>query len=318
MYKALIALFALTLSTNAYADDVSSIQYFEHRGKVEVSTQGKRTSATTPFAIASVGKTMTSVALLRLVSNGQLGLDDMANSLLATDIVAGLGGLNGVTIRQLLNMTSGLPDYFTGDYIDDATTDPANVQNPQTALSYAYGERAGFTPGRGFEYSNTNYVLAGLILEKISGLSYADIIDQEIFKPARMTQSFVFGSVPLPPDFPFGHEDAQHERSYYQFQGFGDGGVISTAEDVARFYKALFIQKNLISPTLMSELTRDARNEGYGLGIEIDGAVYGHSGGDLGFSSDVRIDTISGAIAITLIAQSDADTSWTDIVLLSR
>jgi len=254
---------------------------------------------------------MTSVAILRLVADGVLSLDKSPRNWLNQETVSGLGGLGGVTLRHLLNMTSSLPDYLTDDYIEDALADPNGVQNPRTALSYAYGERPLFLPGNEFDYSNTNYVLLGMILETATGLSYADAMQRHVFAPAEMTNSFVFGSVALPANFPSGHEDGQHFREYYEAQGFGDGGVISTAPDVAKFYHALFIAENLLTPLMMKEFKRDALGVGYGMGIEIEDGIYGHSGGDLGFSTDVRLEIETGAIAIILIAKGDADTTWT-------
>jgi D-alanyl-D-alanine carboxypeptidase len=318
MLRIFSALVFAMLPITAYADSARAIQYFEHRGKIDVVTHGAQVSPSTPFAIASIGKTMTSVAILRLVARGKIGLDDEVRNWLPARIVSGFGGMRGIRLRHLLNMTSGLPDYLTDDYIDDAAADLGHVQNPRTALSYAFGEDALFQPGEDFDYSNTNYVLAGLILEKASGRRYRDVIRREVFLPAGMTQSFVFGSQALPANFPFGHEAGRHERAYYQHQGFGDGGVISTARDIAMFYRALFIEHSLITPAMMNEMIRDPFDENYGLGIDVDGNIFGHSGGDTGFSSDARINVKTGAIAIMLIAKANADTSWTEDVIRRR
>ncbi|MFK8077278.1 MAG: serine hydrolase domain-containing protein [Granulosicoccus sp.] len=315
MYKALIGFTLLGFSFCVCANEIASVQYFEHKGFTESSAIGEGVNADTPFAIASVGKTMTSVALLRLVERGKLTLDDDATNWLPVSVVSGFSGLNGVTVRHLLAMTSGLPDYYVDDYIVDAMDDPDSVQTPLAALRYAYDEDVLFEPGVEFDYSNTNYVLAGLIAEAASGLSYAALMQQEVFAPAGMKLSFVFGSQPLPSDFPNGHEGGVHERTYYEYQGFGDGGVISTANDLAAFYRALFVEDTLLSSELMEDFTYDETGAGYGLGIEVGDTVFGHSGGDIGFSSDVRIDTSTGAIAIYFKAASGADLSWTADVL---
>lgn len=318
MLKTLAAIFLISLVTPGIADDISAVLYFEHKGKVEVSTQGSNITKDTPFAIASIGKTITSVAVLRLVSKGKIELDDPIRDWVSDDLADSLGGLDGISLRHLLNMTSGLPDYLTDDYVDDVLDEPAAQRTAETALSYAFDEDTEFDPGDGFDYSNTNYVLAGIILEQASGLSYSDVIAQEVFAPAGMKNSFVFGSKSLPEDFPFGHEGGEHHRAYYQAQGFGDGGVISTAADLARFYKALFETQTLLSTPMMRELMRDPLGEGYGLGIDLDDPIYGHAGGDIGFSSDVRMNIATGAIAIYLVAKADADTSWPGKTLLNR
>ncbi|OED36587.1 hypothetical protein AB833_26690 [Chromatiales bacterium (ex Bugula neritina AB1)] len=146
-------------------------------------------------------------------------------------------------------------------------------------------------------------------------MSFVSVIEHEIFNPSGMEHSFVFGFKSLPDDFPNGHEAGEHQRDYYKNQGFGDGGVISTAADVARFYRALFVKKTLLSAMLMEDFTDDHLTSNYGLGVEFNGPILGHSGGDLGFSSEARIDTRNGAIAVYFISQADANMSWTEEVL---
>lgn len=310
MLKILASFCIICSATDAIADPVASVRYFESNGQAQMSLTGGATERT-PFTLASVGKTMTSVAILRLVADRKLSLDGRASRWIDDDIAKGLGGLDDISLRHLLTMTSGLPDYLTDDYVSDAVADPATVQNQKTALSYAFDQDRLFDPGTEFDYSNTNYVLLGLILEDVTGLSYAQVLERQIFRPAGMARSFVFGSSRLPPDFPNGHEGSRHVRSYYKGNGFGDGGVISTVGDVAKFYKALFADRSLLPRGLMGELTRDQFAEGYGMGLEIESGIVGHSGGDLGFSSDVRMEVGSGDIAIILVAHSDADTDWT-------
>lgn len=291
----------------ASAGDVPQIRYLDRPSGVMVQTEAA--TQDTAFAIASVGKTMTAVASLRRVDRGRLGLEDKAAAWIAPDIVQGFGGLNGITLRHLLTMTSGIPDYYTEDYLEDALDDPDRIQRADIALSYAFGEPQLFEPGTDFDYSNTNYVLLGLILEAETGKSYAGAMQQEVFAPAGMTNSFVFGSRPLP----IGFADVPDEvRRYYQGAGFGDGGVIATAADVAQFYRTLFIDQTLLPSDLLVALTTDPLGVGYGMGIELDAATIGHSGGDLGFTSDVRLHRPTGMIAIELVADEDAETGWTE------
>ncbi|GGD29850.1 serine hydrolase domain-containing protein [Sinisalibacter lacisalsi] len=304
------AVLALLLPVLAHADEIASVQYLEADGTVSIAVEGGA-SPDTPFAIASIGKTMTAVAVLRLVADGKLTLDGGFTAHLPDEVLSGLPELSDVTLRHLLTMTSGLPDYLDDAYIEDALEDPGAVQNPLTALSYAYGETQLFPPGQGFDYSNTNYVLLGLILEEVTGATYAAAMDRLVIGPAGMTGSFVFGSAPLPDSIPNGHEDGKHYRAYYMSQGFGDGGVIASANDLARFYHALFLERSLLPRAMMREFLHDPHDEGYGMGIEVDDEIVGHSGGDLGFSSDVRLDLDSGALAIMLSASADADTDWT-------
>lgn len=302
---------AFLLPSNALADPIQSVRYLVDGNSVEASTTGHKTTKDTPFAIASIGKTMTAVAVLRLADRNLISLDALASRWLPVETSSGLGGLEGVSVRHLLTMTSGLADYLSDEYVDDALDDPDQVQNALTALTYAYGEPHVFNVGAGFDYSNTNYVLLGVILERATGNAYADVIEAEVFAPSGMSDSFVFGSTDLPANFPNGHEDGQHYRDYYQSQGFGDGGVISTAPDLAAFYKALFIDQSLLTDASLQDMLTDPIGEGYGMGIEIEEGLIGHSGGDLGFASDVRMDPDVGSIAIIFSADADADANWT-------
>ncbi len=297
---------ALTMAHPARAGGVPTVRHLD--GPAGVRTLETGAHPDTHFAIASVGKTMTAVAVLRRVAGGDLRLDAPVTRWIGPDLAEGFDGLPGITLRHLLTMRSGLPDYYTDDYLDDVLDNPA-LQTPQTALSYAHGDALLFGPGTRFDYCNTNYVLLGLILEAETGLSYPQVMQREVFDPARMTDSFVFGSRPLPASFA---DVPRAVRAYYQNAGFGDGGVIATAQDVARFYHALFRDQSLLPPAMLSVMTMDAGDAGYGMGIELDGPILGHSGGDLGFSSDVRLHRPSGTIAVMLVAEEEADTFWTD------
>lgn len=314
MLKPLVTILALIAPCAALSDDVASLRYLKADGQTQITTTADATFST-PFAIASVGKTMTAVAILRLVDRGVLSLNDPANRHLPADIAQGLGGLDGVTLRHLLTMTSGLPDYLTDAYVDAVLDRPNGIQTHRDALRFAFGVGALFRVGTEFDYSNTNYVLAGAIAEAATGKSYSDIIQNEVFHPAAMQDAIVFGAAPLPHDFPSGHEDGEHYRDYYNATGLGDGGVIASAQDLANFYRALFVDRALLSDAMMAELLHDPMDVGYGMGIEMNGPVVGHAGGDLGFSSDVRLNTITGTLAILLIAQGNANTDWpSDIV----
>lgn len=104
-----LAFIVFLLPTLAEADDVATIRYLETSGATSITVDGPATLET-PFAIASIGKTMTSVAVLRLVAQGKLVLDDGVAANLPAKTLAGLPQLFDVTLRHLLTMTSGLPD----------------------------------------------------------------------------------------------------------------------------------------------------------------------------------------------------------------
>lgn len=306
-----IVVLHLSLAHSAFAHETAWIRYqFDRSPKFEASASN--ITPDTPFAIASVGKTITSVAILQEVEVGRLDLDREAQQWLPNEVVSGLGGMDDITLRHLLNMTSGLPDYYTDEYVEAIAEYGDEVRTPAIAASYAFDEEILFSPAEDFDYSNTNSLLLGMILENVSGKSYGEILQERIFTPAKMTNSFVFGTKNLPDAFPAGHEDGEHVREYYQGQGFGDGGVIASAADLQRFYHALFVEKTLLSEVSLEELLKDPLGVNYGMGIEVESEIYGHSGGDLGFASDIRFDAESGVTYIELIADGDADASWTE------
>lgn len=284
------------------------------RGRIH--PKGRATRPDDRFAVASVGKTVTAIAILQLVDRGTLGLNDPATQHLPSAVTRPLGGLKGVTIRHLLAMRSGLPDYYTGDYLSAVAAGQV-AQTPRGALRFAQGPVA--PPGRLFDYSNTNYVLLQMILERATGRSMADQF-RRIFEAAGMRKTFVFGARALPADFVTGVENyrgrgPEDVSNFYQGQGFGDGALISTAPDIIRLYHALFVQKRLLSRAMLFEMTQ-AGPEGYGLGIAVEhvpglGQVLGHSGADLGFVADARLVVSSGRIAVAVMAGPFGDAQVT-------
>ncbi len=292
------------------AAEPASIRYALSGGEELVKSSDPTITATTPFAIASVGKAFTAVAILRLAERGLLDLDGPATDVLPPSIVDAYPEVDGITLRQLLSMTSGLPDYYDEAFFDAAFADPDRMQTPEAAIAHVAGDPALFPPGTDYDYSNTNYVLLGLILEQVTGQPYHTVIAQEVLAPAGLSDSFVYGSRPLPADFAAGHPDRDDLRHYYSGEGLGDGGLISSARDVARFYTALFADDLLLSDAMQEEMLADPDGWAYGLGVEIEDGITGHSGGDFGYVSDVRMDLATGSVAVVLVADEDGDTDW--------
>jgi len=312
--------------------DEASVLYVLQGTETHVAVAGKlrpggrNARADDRFVLASVGKIFTAVAILQLAERGKLGIDDPVSNWIDPEIAASLA-LSGVTVRHLLTMTSGIEDYYTDDYLDEVLEEPA-AQTPVNALRYAEGPRL-FAPGTQFDYSNTNYLLLQLVLEQASGQSMAEYFQLNIFDAFGMEKTYVFGTRAHPDDFVAGYEDLgagpEDVSFYYLGQGFGDGGVISTAKEVAGFYRALFVRREVLSAQSLKMMLRDPLGEGYGMGVEaVDvpglGMVYGHSGADLGFSADVRLAVKSGDIAVALFASGEADGAVTEeaLALLSQ
>ncbi|MGR3485541.1 MAG: serine hydrolase domain-containing protein [Paracoccaceae bacterium] len=262
-----------------------------------------------PFVIASLGKAAVAVALIRLEARGALDLDDPVSMHVPAWADAAMDGLDDVTVAQLLTMTSGLPDYYDLAYLDAALADPARVQTPRGALGFApVGDRR--APGR-FDYSNTNYVLAQLVVERVTGAPLAEHLARDLFAPLGLTGTEGFGPTSAKPVA--GREDGFDRATiaaYYRHPGMGDGALISTARDQAEFWRALLVEQSLLDAAGMARLLPDPAGARYGMGIDL--APLGHSGGDLGYSADVRV--AGDRVAVILVARGGADPDAMDLL----
>ena len=143
--------------------------------------------ADTHFRIASVTKTMTAAVILQLAQEGKLSLDDPVSKYVP-DVPNG----DHITLAQLLEMRSGL--YSFTDAPELATSmddDPTKVWTPQELLDIAFAQPPNFAPGAEYEYSNTNYVLLGLIVEQLDGQPLATVFEERLFEPLGMTDTLL-------------------------------------------------------------------------------------------------------------------------------
>ena len=142
------------------------------------------------FLIASVSKTFTSVAVQKLAEDGKLSLDDPLDRWLPADLVAQIPNGHVITIRQLLDHTSGIADY------NETSINLAEYQDPDTPVPYQTGLFQGinasplYPPGTNYTYSNVNYILLTLIVDKASGVPYEDYATRTIFVPLGLNDTF--------------------------------------------------------------------------------------------------------------------------------
>lgn len=258
--------------------------------------------------IGSTTKTFVATVLLQLAGEGRLSLDDTVDTWLP-GLVRGHGNDgHRVTLRHLLQHTSGLPDYI-GDVVPDLSAAGYRVNRWTTYTSrqrvaLAMKHPPSFAPGRGWEYSNTNYVLAGLVIKAVTGHSWEHEVRARILRPLRLTRTLTPGNWPFLP--------GSHARNYQQFEPGGamtdttvaylpfdadaDGSMISTAADTNRFYTAL-VQGRLLAPAQLAEMQRTVEvpaDRGFppgtrdGLGLfwtplSCGGGYWGHSGDGFGY-----------------------------------
>ncbi|MGW7519435.1 serine hydrolase domain-containing protein [Streptomyces sp. NPDC054796] len=246
--------------------------------------------------IGSNTKTFTATVVLRLVDEGTVGLDAPV-----ADYLPGFGLDPRITVRMLLQHTSGVFN-FTGEYYDDGTFAagiPATTSGqewvdnrfktyrPEELVRLALSRPARFEPGTDWSYSNTNYVLARLLIEKVTGCSFAEEMRRLILGPLGLSGTVVPDTSPDVPE--------PHAHAYYRYEEADQqktvdvtrqnpswistgGDMISTTQDLHTFISALMGGK-LLSAPLLAEMCKPHPKAGYGLGVFVQDA--GGNGGTL-------------------------------------
>lgn len=211
-------------------------------------------SSVSLFSIASVSKPFTAVAVLKLVERGKLRLEDRLDSIFPELKGAAVAG---ITVSQLLSHTSGIEE-VVGKHLDR----PLISDDLKTAV---FASKAGE-----FQYSNSGYMVLKLVMEKITGQTYGQLLDSFIFRPARMTHSGLLRTGAAPQNLSLSYKTVESETpmaSAIPLEVFdGAGTVFSTTGDLVKFDKALRAKKLLNAATLavMSNGHTPSGNWGYG------------------------------------------------------
>jgi len=230
---------------------------------------GNTTGADQPFHVASVGKLFTATLIGRLVDEEKIGLDDPINLYLQQEVLDNLFVFEGVdhqdevTIRQLLSHTSGVADYFAKEdngLIETLYQTPDVFYTPMDLIHYTQeNQKAVFAPGDGYHYTDTGYILLGLIIESVTGKPFHENLHEVIFDPLKMEDTYLmFYSEPknsrqlITEAWINGHEVSRNRSVSIDWAG---GGVISTLKDLAIFIRALN-QGEIISIDTLNELTQ--------------------------------------------------------------
>jgi len=302
-------------------------------GVADLAT-GRALTLDTPFAIASASKTFLAAEVLLLVDAGLLSLDDAPARLLPTTLVAGAPIDPQITVRMLLDHTSGLGDYLTSRSLDEAVqADPLAVWTPAQSLAHV-GPTAG-KPGQGYHYANTNYVLLGMIVEQITGRTLAEEFRARFFDPLGLSSASYQGAEPPAVELPTAYryssvrldakpQDVTDGSDIRPFTSIttaagAAGSVAASARDLAHWARVLYGGR-VLPPDLLELMVGDAALTQtldppfpYGLGVQvftIDGRIsYGHSGRLVGARSVVRWFPDEG-IAIAIVTnESRFDTT---------
>jgi D-alanyl-D-alanine carboxypeptidase len=233
------------------------------------------------FRISSVTKPFTAAVVLRLVEQGNLRLDDSIARFLDPALVARLHVVDGVshgaeiTVRELLNHTSGIYDYASDEsWIGDVVSNPQRTWTPLGLVGEALARgKPYFLPGTGFHYSDTGYVLLGLITEKVTGRPLAEAYRRFIRGPLRLRHTYLEHWERAPAgEPPRAHQYLDRYDTWGwnpTFDTFGGGGLVSTAGDLTKFIRGLFAGKVFARrSTLATMRVRNPFSGDYALGIE--------------------------------------------------
>ncbi|MEV0611877.1 serine hydrolase domain-containing protein [Nonomuraea sp. NPDC050404] len=254
-------------------------------------TGGGKIPADSRYRVGSQTKQMVATVVLQLIGENKLGVDDKLSEVLPETAERDLVELaDQITVRQLLAHTSGIPNYLGGTGTPspfDFTTyyRPADLVKLSRALEREQ------EPGQAFSYSNTNYILLGMIIERLTGRTLADELDRRIFGPLDMSRSYLPTKPPEGIRGPHGHgyhpDEQGRLRDVDRLNAsvlWAAGGVVSTTRDISAFQSA-FARGDLLSAE-MRELRRSILGGGSpgadrpcaGSGLEISGATGGAPG----------------------------------------
>ena len=257
----------------------------------------------------SVGKTYAAATALKLIKEGKIALDDKIEKYLGGEQwFSRLPNAKDITVRQLMNHTSGLVRYeFKEQFTKDLTANPEKVWKPAELVAYLLDEKPPFEAGKGWDYSDTNYIVLGMIIEKVTGRKFYDEATRRLLKPLKLSDTIPQDGPRLKgvvqgyagPNNPFGGTDGMIVNGKFvinpQFEWTG-GGYASTTQDLARWVKMIYEGK-AFSPDLLPQVVDGVaapmlgRETRYGLGSIIRktqvGTSYGHSGFFPGYMTDM-------------------------------
>jgi len=257
----------------------------------------------------SVGKTFALATALQLVKENKINLDEKVEKYLGQEKwLSRLPNAKYITVRQLMNHTSGLVRYeFKDQFTKDLSANPDKSWKPEELLFYLFDTQAAFEAGKGWDYSDTNYIVLGMIIEKVTGKKFYAEATKRVLKPLKLKNTKPQNKREIKGLIqgyagnknPFGGKDKMLENGKFivnpQFEWTG-GGFVSNSKDLARWAKLMYEGKafdasllpQVFEGVIAPMLGKDAK---YGLGVIIRptrlGLTYGHSGFFPGYMTDM-------------------------------
>ncbi|MEU4169587.1 serine hydrolase domain-containing protein [Streptomyces sp. NPDC026665] len=251
---------------------------------------GRPMSAGDYVRIGSETKTFTVTALLELVDRHKVRLDDPISR-----YVPGVPGGRRITLRQLAEMRSGLFPYTSdADFEHDLLSDPQRVFTPRELLAYGFKHPNTFAPGAQFEYSNTNLILLGLVVEKVTGHKLRDVIERRVLRPARLRHTLFPKGNEFPKPHPQGYTnqtlsgEVANSTNWNPSWAWAAGAMISNLQDLRHWAKVV-ATGTLLSPETQAQRLRTLPTgfpgTTYGLGIFNASGWIGHNGSLPGYET---------------------------------
>jgi D-alanyl-D-alanine carboxypeptidase len=309
--------------------------WFGASGVADLAT-GRVLQASDRFQVGSITKTFVATTTLQLVEEGILNLDDKLTDRLPTSVTDWIPKANQITLRQLLNHTSGVPDY-TDVLFRWAAVNPGvffNSWQPEQLVSFIDGLEAGFQPGDSWQYSNTNYLLLGMVVETATNNNIAQEIRDRILEPLALTNTFFAEEEAIPGGYVKGYWDFDQNGTLNDISvtnlswAWATGAMVSNTSDLATFIHALIGGKLLEPDTLQQMLTTispitSPNYTTYGLGIGTlespNRFWYIHRGQTLGYRSNMWYSPLENITYIELAnARSTRNLAGATLTTLRR
>lgn len=294
------------------------------------------------FRIGSATKTFVAAVVLQLAGEGRLSLDDTVARWLPGLVDGNGNDGRRITVRELLQMTSGVYDYVNDLPLEAGTAgfeaNRLRTYTPRQLVALATGHRPLFAPGTSASYSSTNYVLLGMIISRVTGRSWAREVDARVIRPLGLRHTLIPGTSALIP--------GPHAHGYSDLDGStpvdvtalnpsaadAAGSMISTTADLSRFFAAL-AGGRLLAPAQLAEMEATIAAPGgaegfpgarYGLGLDwfplpCGGGYFGHSGGIPGYSTWDAVTARAGrTVVVSLTGDEGEHTQDAINALVSR
>ncbi len=256
--------------------------------------------------VASITKLFIGTLVLKLVEEEVINLDDKISNHLPSDVVSNVKNVDKCTLRNLLNHTSGIADVIkVKSFYMGVLNDPSKFWTPDELIKFVYNDDAVFETGKDVGYSNTNLLLAIMIIEEVTGKDHADLLREKIIDPLELTDTYYHWHESLPDFVAQGYFDLHNNgtllnmSNYNTGSGNGYGGVFSTVFDLQTYSDALFRHRTLLSDASYDELMtftemEEEKNRAFGITVMKDFMdrpnyqyAYGHRGRDLAYSADM-------------------------------